>query len=104
MKAKPIFQSHEAVGVKKLVERVLEEKKWVFIEDSQSRKIPINATIIEKSLPRKFKMPQMMAYTGILTLITICRTMSRKCSSMVERTKLCARPSHLPYRLCYEMD
>ena len=52
-------------NIKRVVEEVLERKKLILtIEEQQRRKCSFTVDILEKSLPRKFKMPQITSYSG----------------------------------------
>ena len=51
--------------MKKVVEEVLERKKLIpAAKEQQRRKCPFTTNILEKPLPRKFKMPQITSYSG----------------------------------------
>ncbi|XP_052186695.1 uncharacterized protein LOC127797627 [Diospyros lotus] len=51
--------------MKKMIERVLQQNKLLPTSKEQSRgKLPFVAEVMEKPLPRKFKMPQINPYSG----------------------------------------
>ena len=48
-----------------MVEEILEQRKLLPApEESQRRRFPFTASIMEKPLPKKFKMPQIVPYSG----------------------------------------
>ena len=59
------FSAQEAADIKKMIERVLQQNKLLPISQEQSRgKLPFVVEVMEKPLPRKFKMPQINPYSG----------------------------------------
>ncbi|XP_052181919.1 uncharacterized protein LOC127794713 [Diospyros lotus] len=59
------FSAQEAADMKKMIERVLQQNKLLPTSEEQSRgKLPFVAGVMEKPLPRKFKMPQINPYSG----------------------------------------
>ena len=59
------FSARETADMKKMIERVLRQNKLLPISEEQSRgKLPFVAKVMEKPLPRKFKMPQINPYSG----------------------------------------
>ncbi|XP_052193948.1 uncharacterized protein LOC127802273 [Diospyros lotus] len=59
------FSAREAADMKKMIERVLQQNKLLPTSEEQSRgKLPFVAEVMEKPLPRKFKMPQINPYSG----------------------------------------
>jgi len=51
--------------MKRVVEKVFEQKKLIpTSEEQQRKKCPFTVDILEKLLPRKFKMPQITSYSG----------------------------------------
>ena len=60
----PTSGVEEKESLEKMVERVLEKKKLVSIEEGQRRRVPFASRIMNKPLPRKFKMPHISQYTG----------------------------------------
>ncbi|XP_052204059.1 uncharacterized protein LOC127809333 [Diospyros lotus] len=52
------FSARETADMKKMIERVLQQNKLLLAPEEQSRgKLPFVAEVMEKPLPRKFKMP-----------------------------------------------
>ena len=59
------FSAREAADAKKMIERVLQQNKLLPVPKKQSRgRLPFVADVIEKPLPRTFKMPQITPYLG----------------------------------------
>ena len=59
------FSAREAADMKKMIERVLQQNKLLPVSEEQSRgKLPFVAEVMEKPLPKKFKMPQINPYSG----------------------------------------
>ena len=50
--------------MEKVVQRILEKKKLVSPDEGQRRRVPFSPEIMNKPLPKKFKMPSMATYTG----------------------------------------
>ena len=63
--------------MKRVVEEVLEWKKLIpATEERQHRKSPFIADILEKPLPRKFKMPKSLLFRVRMIPMTTFQTMN----------------------------
>ena len=55
----PGVHTDQGDTLERVIEKVLEKKKLVPADETQRRRVPFTAAIMEKPLPRKFKMPHM---------------------------------------------
>ncbi|XP_052197290.1 uncharacterized protein LOC127804466 [Diospyros lotus] len=53
------------MDMKKMIEQVLQQNKLLLVSEEQSRgRLPFVVEVMEKPLPRKFRMPQITTYSG----------------------------------------
>ena len=59
------FSAQETMDMKKMIEQVLQQNKLLPILEGQSQgRLPFVEEVMEKPLPRKFKMPQIIPYSS----------------------------------------
>jgi len=59
------FSAQETTDIKKMIEQVLQHNKLLLVSEEQSwGRLPFVANVMEKPLLRKFKMPQIIPYSG----------------------------------------